>query len=213
MLRTSATSKRHRQRAGLEHEREILRGLQIASLAHRDLTAGADRAVDDGRHAHDDLVEHDGHVVVRRACAVSRWKRRPPSLFSVNSTTVPSSGTLVRLRVGEILTRDDRPLVEQVEEAVRLVRRSPSSRCRSGRPCPAAAPPAPSGESKKQLERIVAACARTTNWPGICPARISLEIGPPVRPSVALSAFVLSPFALSALRAPRRSFARCPCRS
>jgi hypothetical protein len=51
-----------RQRAGAEHEREILRGLKVAT-PHRDLTPRADRALDDRRTSHHALVEHDRHVV------------------------------------------------------------------------------------------------------------------------------------------------------
>ena len=81
---------RHRERAGAEHEREILCGLQILA-AHRDLAARADRALDDRRAAHDETVEHDRHVVLDvLACLVAEL--RPPSLLSWNSTTVPSVG-------------------------------------------------------------------------------------------------------------------------
>ncbi len=53
---------RHGQRAGPEHERQILRGGEVLA-AHRDLSARADGALDDRRAAHHAVVEHDRHVV------------------------------------------------------------------------------------------------------------------------------------------------------
>ena len=45
MLCDLGDAKRHGQRAGIEHEREILRGREILAT-HRDLAARADRAVE-----------------------------------------------------------------------------------------------------------------------------------------------------------------------
>ncbi len=53
---------RHRQRAGLERQRQVLRLLQRPA-AQRDLAVPVDPALDDRRAALDPAVEHDGHVV------------------------------------------------------------------------------------------------------------------------------------------------------
>src|SRR5262249_10864114 len=52
----------HRKRAGVEHEREVLR-IREALAAHRDLSARADRALDDRRTTHHATIEDDRHVV------------------------------------------------------------------------------------------------------------------------------------------------------
>ena len=94
MSATLGDPERHRQRAGAQHEREILRGGEILA-AHRDLAARADRAVDDRRTTHDAAVEHDRHVVAARA-SPSRSEAAAALVAQLNSTMVPSVGLCVR---------------------------------------------------------------------------------------------------------------------
>src|SRR5437764_1459074 len=55
-------AKRHRQRAGAEHEREIL-CFSEPFAAHRDLAAGADRGLDNWRR-HNTSIEDDRHEIL-----------------------------------------------------------------------------------------------------------------------------------------------------
>ena len=110
---------RRRQRAGTQNEREIRCSLEVAS-AHRDLAAASDRALDHRRTSHHAIIEDDRHVildVLRRLVA----EAATAFVVELELDDRAFSRRRVRLRIGEILTGDDRLRVEDVHRSVELV--------------------------------------------------------------------------------------------
>ena len=117
MLRALDDGQRMLQRAGPQHEREVLRFLQVP-VAERDLAAAADGALDD-RCGDDAVVEHDRHVVLQmasglgaEAAAALGGQREGDDRAFLRA--------LLRTGIGDVLAGDDRPRVEHVELAIRL---------------------------------------------------------------------------------------------
>ena len=113
---------RNRQRAGLERQGQVLRLLE-ALVAERDLPVAADPALDHRRTPLDPAVEQDRHVVADvLARLVAELAAAGPVELERDDRSV---GERVELRRGvfEVAAGDDRPVVEDVEEADRLARR------------------------------------------------------------------------------------------
>ncbi len=111
---------RHRQRAGLERQRQVLRLDDGLAAAHGDLSVPVDPALDDRRRALDPAVQHDGHVVADVRLG-GRAELAAAGAVELEEHDRPVR-QLVELGGGvhQVPAGDDRLLLDDIEEAVRL---------------------------------------------------------------------------------------------
>src|SRR5437867_1640873 len=112
---------RRGQRAGAQHQRQVLRVLERLR-AQLDLAVLPDLTLDDGRLALHAAVEDDGHVVLHVPAGLALEDASPaPRQREVHDRLV-GHGVPLRLRLFQLLPRDDRTILDRVQRAVRARR-------------------------------------------------------------------------------------------